>query len=104
MNEFLEYLEVSRNYSPNTLISYKNDLTQFALFLFITENGIESKPEFDIDSVKLDFSKLSLGILKSYVAELSDPASKIFNSRKRTTTKFSKKSISRKISVLKSLY
>lgn len=104
LDEFLEYLEVSRNYSPHTLISYKNDLSQFALFLFITENGIEKKPDFDAEAVSIDFDKLSLGLLKSYVAELSDPASKIFNTKKRATTKFSKKSISRKISVLKSLY
>ena len=102
--EFLEYLEVTKNYSPNTLISYKNDLEQFAKFLYITENGIEAKPDFDMDSFEVNFDKTPLAILKSFVAELSDPASKIFNSAKRSTTKFSKKSISRKISVLKSFY
>lgn len=103
-DEYLEYLEVTKNYSPNTLISYQNDLLQFAKFLYVTENGIEAKQDFDPGAYDIDFNKIPLAILKSFVAELSDPASKIFNKSSKTTTKFSKKSISRKISVLKSLY
>jgi integrase/recombinase XerC len=104
IDEYLEYLEVTKNYSPNTLISYKNDLLQFAKFLYVSENGLEAKQDFDPEKTQVDFKKIPLAILKSFVAELSDPASKIFNKSTRTTTKFSKKSISRKISVLKSLY
>lgn len=104
IDEYLEYLEVTKNYSPNTLISYKNDLLQFAKFLFVTEKGLEVKQDFDPETYDVDFDKIPLPILKSFVAELSDPASKIFNKSTRATTKLSKKSISRKISVLKSLY
>ena len=104
MDEYLEYLEVTKNYSHHTLISYQNDLLQFAKFLYISEHGIEEKLEFDPNDVVLDFDKLPLGMLKSFIAELSDPSSKIYNAKRRTNTKFSKKSILRKISVLKSLY
>lgn len=31
---FLEYLEKERNYAPHTLLSYQNDLQQFARFLY----------------------------------------------------------------------
>ncbi|MBS1518702.1 MAG: tyrosine-type recombinase/integrase [Bacteroidetes bacterium] len=88
IKEFLSYLKVNRNYSANTVISYKNDTDQ--LIDYALKSGfIKSGENFDPDELNLPF-------LKSFVAELSDPFKK--------KGKYSKKSISRKISVIKSLY
>lgn len=83
LREFLEYLKITKNYSSNTILSYKNDLEQFKDYILKSED-------------KINFNKVDLPILKSFIAELSDP----YHSKKR----YSKKTISRKISVLKTLY
>jgi integrase/recombinase XerC len=80
IKEFLIYLKIEKNYSSHTLISYINDLNQFKEFL------IKSKIKFE-DS--------DLPVLKSFVSELADPFA---------GKRYTKKSISRKISVLKSFY
>ena len=85
LNEYLEYLKVTRNYSDHTITSYENDLSQFAEYL-ITSLGNKTT----------DLNSLDLNFLKSFIANLSDPFA-----RKNSYTK---KSISRKISVLKSFY
>lgn len=92
VTEFLEYLKINRNYSSHTLTSYSNDLRQFTDFLLksgVIKKDAKEKPV----SV---FEKADPGMLKSFIAELSDP----FAPGKR----YSRKSVSRKISALKSFY
>lgn len=92
LTEFLEYLKVTKNYSSHTITSYQNDLQQFGEYIFKSENksAINSKVR------RVDFNKIDLTFLKSFIADLSDPLA-----RKRS---YMKKSISRKISVIKSFY
>jgi len=92
LNEFLEYLNVTRNYSLHTIISYENDLLQFGKYIF----KCEDKSKEDFKDRETDFDKIDLNFLKSFIAELSDPRS--------VRKKYSKKTLSRKISVLKSFY
>ena len=80
IQEYLSYLKVSLNYSPHTITSYENDLKQFENFLTLTFG----KDEFDLN-------QLELTILKSFVADLFDED-------------YSNRSISRKISLLKSFF
>jgi integrase/recombinase XerC len=92
LSEYLRYLKVSRNYSPNTVISYETDMLQFGEYIFRTENN----PDKEFLNRNIDFADLELNFLKSFIAELSDPAS--------SGKKLSAKSVSRKISVVKSFY
>lgn len=88
LKEFLNYIKFSRNYSKNTVISYENDLRQ--LFEYAEKSGaINTDKDFVND-------KLDLVFLKTFIAELSDPF--------KREGKYSKKTISRKISVIKSFY
>jgi integrase/recombinase XerC len=80
IQEYLSYLKVSLNYSPHTVTSYENDLKQFENFLTLTFG----KDDFDLND-------LELTILKSFVAGLFDED-------------YSNRSISRKISLLKSFF
>ncbi|MDQ3194759.1 MAG: tyrosine-type recombinase/integrase, partial [Bacteroidota bacterium] len=90
--EYLEHLRSARNYSIHTITSYENDLLQFGDYIYKSEYGSDSQsPESKIDPDKLD-----LIFIKSFIVNLSDP----FAFKK----KYSKKSLSRKISVLKSFY
>ena len=80
IQEYLSYLKVSLNYAPHTITSYENDLKQFENFLTLTFG----KDDFDLND-------LELTILKSFVAGLFDED-------------YSNRSISRKISLLKSFF
>jgi integrase/recombinase XerC len=80
IQEYLSYLKVNLKYSPNTIISYENDLNQFDVFL--------TKTFGDTD---FSLNDIELSLLKSFVADLFDED-------------YSKKSISRKISLLKSFF
>ncbi|MBX7047518.1 MAG: tyrosine recombinase XerC [Ignavibacteria bacterium] len=80
ISEYLSYLKVNLKYSPNTIISYENDLKQFDEFLAKTFGNID----FSLDDIELS-------LLKSFVADLFDED-------------YSKRSISRKISLLKSFF
>ncbi len=88
VREFLEHLANARKFSVNTIVSYRNDLNQFNEFCLKTfgKNAGESARLDEVDK----------SVLKSFIAELSDPfsASKTIN----------KKSLSRKISTLKSFF
>jgi len=88
IKSFLTYIKINRNYSDNTVISYENDLSQ--LIEYAEKSGFITAKD------KTDFNDLDLSFLKSYVAEISDPF--------KRKGKYSKKSISRKISVIKSFY
>lgn len=80
IQEYLSYLGVNLKYSPHTITSYENDLHQFENFLTLTFG--ENK--FNLDDIELS-------ILKSFVADLFEED-------------YSKSSISRKISLLKSFF
>ena len=75
--EFYKYIEYEKRYSPNTLISYRNDLQQFADFL---------KSEYD--SLPALASSIQI---RSWLSDLM-------------TRGISPKSVNRKISSLKSFY
>lgn len=76
--KFLEYLEIEKRYSPNTLISYKKDLEDFLLFVKKTEGHEE-------------LSKIDKRVLRNFMMELSEHH-------------LSKRSINRKLSSLRSFY
>ena len=92
LEEFLIYIKNSRNYSGNTSTAYKNDLKQFGDYLeSISKSGAGSKT---------DISKINTTDLKSFIATL-------FEQEKiavKKTPKYVNKSISRKISTLKSFF
>jgi site-specific recombinase XerD len=75
VDEFFNYLKVSRNFSENTLISYKNDLNQLEKFLSdsLGENVLKNKevqisvPD-DKDKLSVDIKEIDLYFLKSYVS------------------------------------
>ena len=92
VSDYLDYLKINKNFSVHTIRSYETDLKQF-------EDYISKSGNFETENCNdriTDLDKADIVFLKSYVAELSDPLA-----RKK---KYSKKSLSRKISVLKSFY
>lgn len=98
--EFIEYLNLARNYSINTIISYRIDLKQFTDFLILTFHGEHDFSDEELNALEIDVSSIDLLLLKSYVADL-------FEKQKldiKKARKFSNRSISRKISVLKSFF
>ena len=78
INQFLEYLQFEKRYSPHTLLSYKNDLDQFSAYLV---SQFETPPIYQINP----------SYIRSWLAELKED-------------KMSSKSINRKISALKSFF
>ena len=78
IERFLEYISFERRYSPNTVISYKKDLTDFSKFLLETESH-------------QNFSKVDKKIVRNFMVELSE-------------NKISKRSINRKLSSLRSFF
>jgi tyrosine recombinase XerC len=88
IRSFIDHISGTRKFSPNTVTSYRNDLQQF--YEFCKKSfAHESEGVVTLDS-------MDKAVLKSFVAEISDP----FSSAKTLT----KKSISRKISTLKSFF
>lgn len=78
IQKFLDYLLVEKRYSPLTVKSYAKDLADFQDFILKTENS---------ESV----IKVSKKVIRNFIVELS-------------TQNYSKRSINRKISTLKSFY
>ena len=74
INSFLNYLNIEKNYSGNTIHSYKTDLEEFKIFL-------KGK----------DISKTDYKFIRSYLTYMYDK-------------KYEKKTISRHISTLRSFY
>lgn len=101
-DEYTRYLKENKNYSDHTIVSYTNDLNQFGKFVYYTFKTSEQFEISDLKNFKFNITKIDLPLLKSFVAELSDETSKIFPDK--TNSRFSRKSISRKISVLKSFF
>ncbi len=81
LNNFLHFLEFEKRYSPNTIISYKNDLSQFYNFFNITTDSIEK----DI------IGNINFRDIKEWIYSLSEQ-------------NITNKSINRKISTLKKYY
>ncbi|MCX6158347.1 MAG: site-specific tyrosine recombinase/integron integrase [Ignavibacteriota bacterium] len=100
VNEFIEYLNLARNYSNNTIISYRIDLKQFTDFLILTFHGEHDYTAEELNVLKIDVKSVDLFLLKSFIADL-------FEKQKLDIKKarmFSNRSISRKISVIKSFF
>jgi integrase/recombinase XerC len=96
--DFLDYIDVNKNFSKNTVISYKNDLKQFYTFCILTFYGEKDQDKENIQVI--DINLLDLSVLKSFVADL-------FEKHKidlKSSRKYVNRSISRKISVLKSFF
>jgi len=92
IKQFVKYLEGVRNYSPKTLISYETDLKQFAEFL---------KEFFETDEdIKVNLKDINVFALKSYLSYLYEQHKIDI----KKTPKYVNKSISRKISTLKSFF
>ena len=77
VRSFLEYLEVERNYSPNTLRSYDSDLRHFISYL----------QSIDIHSLE----EVRKNLLRAYLSRLLDEG-------------LTKKSVARKIASLRSFF
>ena len=78
IDQFIDYLKFEKRYSPHTLLSYRNDLEQFAAYL---------ASQFDAPPLKLS----SPLFVRSWLAELKEDD-------------ISSKTINRKISALKSFF
>ena len=78
-DKFLNYITIERNYSEHTCLNYRLDLNEFSVFL-------EKAPTKDIDIKKIDYF-----VLRKFLSRLSEK-----NLKKRT--------VSRKISTLKSFF
>ena len=78
IDRYLEYINIEKRYSPNTIISYRKDLEDFAKFLLDTES---------IENLQKAYKK----IVRNFIIHLNNQ-------------KLSKRSINRKISTLKSFY
>ena len=77
VRSFLEYLEVERNYSPNTLRSYDSDLRHFIGYLL-------SNDKHSLEEVRKN-------LLRAYLGSLLDEG-------------LTRKSIARKIASLRSFF
>jgi integrase/recombinase XerC len=77
VRSYLEYLEVERNYSAHTILSYENDLLR--LIRFLRREGVES------------FDQVHKESLRAFIASLLDDG-------------FSQRSIARKIASIRSLF
>jgi integrase/recombinase XerC len=62
VDKFLRYLEIERNSSPHTLISYRTDLDQFIEFI-TSENNLTGSP---------DISKITRLDIRMWLGELSE--------------------------------
>lgn len=97
IEEYLNFIRVTRNYSANTLISYRNDLHQFLNFLFNTYKDTSCIfPEKFI----FDLREITKKDIKSFISDLLLQEKIDIKKIK----KYSTKSISRKISTLKSFF
>jgi len=78
IEKFLDYLQLEKNYSPNTLSAYKRDLIQYNNFI-IENNG------------NLEIENADYKIIRSWIVSL-------------VSSNISNRSINRKVSSLKSFY
>ncbi|HEY3251552.1 MAG TPA: tyrosine-type recombinase/integrase [Ignavibacteria bacterium] len=85
INKFSSYLINERNYSKHTLVNYVRDLND--LYTFIAKRVEDSKPKIELKYIDEDTLK---DFISSFIIE--------------SDMKYSKRTISRKISTLKSFY
>lgn len=85
INKFSEYLINEKNYSKHTVINYMRDLNDFYTFIATTMNN---------EIIKIELKYIDKEVFQEFIAS--------FYTNKQK--KYSKKSISRKISTLKSFY
>lgn len=85
INKFSAYLINEKNYSKHTLVNYVRDLNN--LYTFIAKSTEDSKPKIELKYIDEDTLK---GFISSFIIE--------------SDIKYSKRTISRKISTLKSFY
>jgi len=104
LKEFLGYLELTKNYSQNTVISYKNDLEQFGKFLCSSFKDLKTNGEINLEELKINLNIVDLPLLKSFIGELYDKKSSLHGEKSSKNEKYSTRSVSRKISVLKSFF
>ncbi len=100
IKEFLDYINLGRNYSKNTVISYETDLMQFYDFLVLSFHGEYDFTETEKEALEINIESVDLLMLKSFISDL-------FEKQKldiKKARKFSNRSVSRKISVLKSFF
>ncbi|MBW7889017.1 MAG: tyrosine recombinase XerC [Bacteroidetes bacterium] len=80
IRSYLEYLEKEKNYSPNTIVSYANDLTQYAGFL-----------QREFTEAAEDYNRITQQMVRAFMALLLEQG-------------VAKKSVVRKLSTLRSFY
>lgn len=97
IEEYLNFIRVAGNFSANTVISYQNDLKQFLNFLFKTYK--DSSCLFPEEFV-LDIKSVTKRDIKSFISDLL--LEEKIDIKK--VKKYNTKSISRKISTLKSFF
>ncbi len=97
IEEYLNFIRVTRNYSSNTLISYRNDLLQFLNFLF---NTYKDSSCIFTDKFIYDIREITKKDIKSFISDLLLQEKIDIKKIK----KYSTKSISRKISTIKSFF
>lgn len=100
IKEYLDYLRIERNYSINTVISYEIDLKQFFDFIILTFKGEKELSDDEKLNLSFDINDIDIQLIKSFVSDL-------FEKKKldiKSVRKFSNRSVSRKISVLKSFF
>ena len=89
LDELDDYLLSIRGFSPNTLISYRNDLMQFFRFLKVRFQMADPESEFDtisIDDVDLKVIKqVTLPDIYAFLSYATSKRSNIDSTRKRKT-------------------
>jgi len=78
LDQFLDYLQLEKRYSPHTTTSYKKDLEDFSEFFLKTESSA-------------DISKADKKVIRNFIVELSE-------------NNISKRSINRKLSSLRGFF
>lgn len=89
LNELDDYLISIRGFSPNTLISYRNDLMQFFRFLKVRFQMADPDTDFEtiaIDDVDLEIIKqVTLPDIYAFLSYATSKRSNIDSTRKRKT-------------------
>ena len=78
IDRFLEYIEIEKRYSRNTVISYRRDLSDFLKFILKTEGH-------------QDLGHVDKKVIRNFMSEL-------------TSSGISKRTINRKLSALRSFF
>ena len=77
IDKFIQYLRIEKNYSPHTVISYLNDLTQFEHFI-IEKCGVFDPVQIDADLIRIWIAQLMEANLTARTANRKLSAVKSF--------------------------